>query len=172
MASHSVRPSNPYEGIFPTPVQATHDRFVAPTTGNELATYRWGEVGVKRGVVLLVHGFGEHLGRYHHVAGFFAERGYEVVGIDHRCHGRSSGMAGANGRLQSLDILVCDLVDFIRNKVAGRGGRHFVYSHSTGGLVTFLAMKRQLYQGAWTEVGIQIVFCAIHIILYCSSCLL
>ena len=34
------------------------------------------------GLVLLVHGYGEHLGRYGHVACYFAGRGYVVVGAD------------------------------------------------------------------------------------------
>ena len=38
--------------------------------------------------MLIVHGMGEHSGRYEHVARFFVERGYEVSTFDLRGHGQ------------------------------------------------------------------------------------
>ena len=40
---------------------------------------------------MLVHGYGEHIGRYDHVARALADRGSAVVGPDHVGHGRSDG---------------------------------------------------------------------------------
>jgi alpha-beta hydrolase superfamily lysophospholipase len=42
-------------------------------------------------VLLVVHGFGEHSGRYDELAAWFAARGCAVHALDHRGHGRSGG---------------------------------------------------------------------------------
>ncbi|WP_019142202.1 alpha/beta hydrolase [Noviherbaspirillum massiliense] len=47
-----------------------------------------------RGGILLMHGLGEHCGRYAHVARFFHARGWSVRAYDHRGHGRSGGKRG------------------------------------------------------------------------------
>jgi alpha-beta hydrolase superfamily lysophospholipase len=44
-----------------------------------------------RHIVVLAHGYGEHLGRYEHVAQFLVQRGALVAGPDHVGHGRSGG---------------------------------------------------------------------------------
>jgi Lysophospholipase len=44
-----------------------------------------------RYVVLLCHGYGEHMGRYDHVAARFNADGAAVYGQDHRGHGLSGG---------------------------------------------------------------------------------
>src|SRR5688572_10869840 len=47
-----------------------------------------------KGVVCLLHGMGEHFGRYQHVADFFSSIGYATIGMDHRGHGKSEGKKG------------------------------------------------------------------------------
>ena len=47
-----------------------------------------------RALVLLFHGFGDHSGRYAHVAEWLAGRGYAVWALDQRGHGRSPGPRG------------------------------------------------------------------------------
>jgi alpha-beta hydrolase superfamily lysophospholipase len=42
-------------------------------------------------IVILAHGYGEHIGRYDHVAAALGERGALVAGPDHLGHGRSDG---------------------------------------------------------------------------------
>lgn len=81
--------------------------------GASLALARWGSAG-GRGTVLMVHGLGEHIGRYGHVADWLVARGFAVVGYDQRGHGRSSG---ARGVIPRPDALVQDLavvVDAVR----------------------------------------------------------
>jgi hypothetical protein len=51
---------------------------------------RWLPVS-PRGCVILVHGFGEHSGRYEHVAAALTEVGWAVYACDHQGHGASEG---------------------------------------------------------------------------------
>ena len=50
--------------------------------------------GPPRGVVLLAHGYAEHVGRYREFMAHLAGRGLAVAAIDHRGHGRSGGPRG------------------------------------------------------------------------------
>ena len=55
-----------------------------------LVARRW-EASDAAYVVLLCHGYGEHVGRYEHVATRLAWDGAAVYGVDHVGHGRSEG---------------------------------------------------------------------------------
>lgn len=81
--------------------------------GRQLAGFRWTADDGKTdsGVVVLVHGMGEHLRRYDHVAGALTAHGYAVYGHDHRGHGASladgdePGQLGHNGWSALVDDL-------------------------------------------------------------------
>ena len=60
-------------------------------------------------VVLVVHGLGEHSGRYEHVAGALVDAGCAVHALDHRGHGRSEGK---RAYVKSYDELLGDLAQF------------------------------------------------------------
>lgn len=70
---------------------------VATRDGLALLTRHWPLAGARPapGVALLVHGLGEHIGRYEHVAHHLNQQGWAVVGYDHRGHGHSPGKRGA-----------------------------------------------------------------------------
>lgn len=52
----------------------------------------WAPAGAEaRWLAVLVHGYGEHIGRYEHVAERLCGAGAAVYGLDHRGHGHSSG---------------------------------------------------------------------------------
>ena len=85
-----------------------------------------------RGTVLIVHGLGEHIGRYEHVAAQLLRCGRNVVGYDQRGHGES---AGARGRLNNSDDLLRDLavvIDAVRTRLPGP---LVLLGHSMGGLI-------------------------------------
>jgi len=85
-----------------------------------------------RGTVLIVHGLGEHIGRYAHVATQINHWGWSVVGFDQRGHGTSEG---ARGALAQSDDLLRDLalvIDAVRKQNAGP---LVLLGHSMGGLV-------------------------------------
>lgn len=62
---------------------------------HSLALYDWPRPTLPaKAMVLLVHGLGEHMGRYQHVAFALQQAGYAVIGYDHVGHGMSSGKRG------------------------------------------------------------------------------
>jgi alpha-beta hydrolase superfamily lysophospholipase len=84
-----------------------------------------------RGGVVIMHGLGEHSGRYQHLARFFNDCGLSVRCYDHRGHGQSEGPRGdvPQGRpiLQDLEIIIDDFALHCP-------GLPFLFGHSMGGL--------------------------------------
>ena len=65
-----------------------------------------------RGIVQLVHGIAEHIGRYDAFASFLASQGYLVVGNDHLGHGKSAAnkeQLGYCGEGDGWKTMVSDL---------------------------------------------------------------
>jgi alpha-beta hydrolase superfamily lysophospholipase len=85
-----------------------------------------------RGTVLIVHGLGEHIGRYAHIAAQLNAWGWNVVGHDQRGHGASEG---ARGALAQRDDLLRDLALVIDAVRAQNPGPLVLFGHSLGGLV-------------------------------------
>lgn len=101
--------------------------------GLNLAITHWSTPVQARGVVTLVHGLGEHAGRYAHVARLLNQLGWAVVGYDHRGHGRTPGPRGA---LKADDDLLHDLAAVTDTARAAYPGQPLlVLGHSMGGLV-------------------------------------
>lgn len=91
---------------------------------------------------LLVHGLGEHSGRYGHVAKVFNDLGYDVWAHDHRGFGRSEG---ARARIPGRDTLVEDtklVFDTLRGNDTGRPP--LLLGHSMGGAIAARAVT-----GGW-----------------------
>jgi alpha-beta hydrolase superfamily lysophospholipase len=91
----------------------------------------------RRGSLLLVHGLGEHAGRYAHVAAALAAGGIAVRGWDQRGFGRSGG---ARGAIPHPDALLDDarlLYDRLAAdaQAAGDDAPPFLLGHSMGGVV-------------------------------------
>jgi acylglycerol lipase len=82
--------------------------------------------------VVLVHGAGEHGGRYAYVAERLAGEGHAVYALDHRGHGRSDG---PRAMIDRMDRLVDDLGLFIARVREDQKGRPFLVGHSLGGAV-------------------------------------
>lgn len=95
--------------------------------------YEWWMPRKPKAIVLLVHGLGDHCGRYGPFTKFFAKRNIGVCLFDMRGHGRSGGLRGHFGRFQELlsDLSVC--VQMISAKY--RDVPLYLVGHSFGGLV-------------------------------------
>ncbi|HVE67221.1 MAG TPA: lysophospholipase [Solirubrobacteraceae bacterium] len=84
-------------------------------------------------VVVLVHGYGEHVGRYEGVASVLGERGAEVWGLDHGGHGRSGG---ERALVASLDGLAADVHTVVQRAREARPELPVaMVGHSMGGLI-------------------------------------
>ena len=94
-------------------------------------------------IVILVHGYGEHSGRYEHTASDLARAGFEVHAYDQRGHGRSGG---TRCHVRRFEHLLDDLEGFVATVRAERPSLPVaVVGHSMGGLVV-AAYASQLHQ--------------------------
>ena len=104
------------------------------TDGLKLHLLRWptegGNNAAVRGTVQIVHGLGEHIGRYGAVAAQLNAAGWHVVGHDHRGHGRSDGARGAIADSHALLADLAAVMDRLRAP-----GTHVLLGHSLGGLI-------------------------------------
>ena len=109
--------------------------FVA-SDGDNVVIQDWPlESGVRlRGVVILVHGLGEHAGRYDHVARQLNAWGFAVRGYDQCGHGESGGAPGSLPNDTRLLDDLADIVDSTRARM-DKGVPLIVLGHSMGGLV-------------------------------------
>jgi alpha-beta hydrolase superfamily lysophospholipase len=112
-------------------------------TADELEIFgqSWRTESEEKALIALVHGFGEHSGRYGHVAEAFNKRGYSVFAFDHRGHGKSAGQRGHTPDyehlLRDLDIFL----DMARDLFPGTP--IILYGHSMGGnIVTNYVISR------------------------------
>ena len=106
---------------------------LAASDGLLLHLHHWPRpAGPLRGSVLIVHGLGEHGGRYGHVAAHLAGCGWAVIGYDQRGHGRSGGPRGG---LPAADSLLADLGQMVRHARSAVPGPLVVLGHSMGGLL-------------------------------------
>ena len=120
-------------------------RSTLPGQAGQLAVYDWPmPQGPIRGTVLLVHGLGEHTGRYGHVAAHLHQWGFAVRGYDHQGHGHSEGVRGT---LHTEDGLLQDLttvIDDTRERHSAHDAPLILLGHSMGGLVVARAVAEQL----------------------------
>jgi len=84
-------------------------------------------------VVLLAHGYGEHVGRYEHVAAALVANGAAAYGVDHVGHGKSEG---ERVLIADFERVVDDLhqVD-LRARAEHPGAPVVLIGHSMGGLI-------------------------------------
>ena len=103
------------------------------TDGQRLHLQRWPALGPSRGTVQIVHGLGEHTGRYAHVAAALNSAGWHAAGHDLRGHGRSTGPRGGLPDGHTLLADVALVHDHLRD--THPGGTRILLGHSLGGLI-------------------------------------
>ena len=108
----------------------------------------WPAANASRGVAVLVHGLGEHIDRYDHVARRLNAIGFAVVGYDHRGHGRSPGQRGG---MPADESLCADLGRVLYAARESFPGPLVLIGHSLGGLIAgrFVAEGLQPKPAAW-----------------------
>jgi alpha-beta hydrolase superfamily lysophospholipase len=79
-------------------MQETQFDFTADD-GTTIEAYKWEPDGEPTAIVQILHGMGEHAGRYRRFAEALTGAGYVVYAEDHRGHGRTAGGAEHHGDL-------------------------------------------------------------------------
>ena len=103
------------------------------TDGLELFVRRWQADAVPhQWTFVIVHGLGEHGGRYQHLAEWFAPLGATVYAMDLRGHGRSGGQ---RGHAPSLSLILDDIEAVVRRAGEESGAPLVLIGHSFGGLL-------------------------------------
>jgi alpha-beta hydrolase superfamily lysophospholipase len=84
-------------------------------------------------VLGIIHGFGEHSGRYMNVVTYLTFHGYKLYGFDHRGHGRSPGQ---RGHINHWGDYRGDVRAFLQMIIKQEPGRPmFLLGHSMGALI-------------------------------------
>jgi alpha-beta hydrolase superfamily lysophospholipase len=102
--------------------------------GTRLFLQGWQPEAPAKAVVCLVHGLGEHTGRYAHEGARLAQAGYALLGADLHGHGRTPG---TRGHAPNRECFMADI-----DSLLSEAGRRFpglprvLYGHSMGGLLT------------------------------------
>jgi alpha-beta hydrolase superfamily lysophospholipase len=138
---------------------------LSSVAGKALNVRIWAPEGSSKrsGAVILVHGLGEHCGRYAHVARHFTDRGFSVYGADHVGFGASEGIRGdAPGGLRTLERDVLSVLE-LASKELGEASRNVLLGHSMGGLVALQcllhhpeAAREAIVSGPALNVGARI----------------
>jgi acylglycerol lipase len=108
----------------------------------------WLPEGVVKATLFLVHGLGEHSGRYGNVVEHFVPQGYAIYGLDHIGHGKSSGEREVVNRfedyLRPLETYYGMVKGWQPDKPI------ILYGHSMGGLIScvYLLDHQADFQGA------------------------
>lgn len=87
-----------------------------------------------RASVVIVHGLGEHGGRYAHVAKALVDAGCAVYALDLRGHGRSEGSRAMIDRFSHAVEDINQLVEKVRKRYSGKP--QFLLGHSMGGALS------------------------------------
>ncbi len=96
--------------------------------------------GDPKALILLVHGYGEHCGRYQHVIARLVANDYAVFTLDHRGHGKSEGL---RAYCDTLDQFLDDLkLYFDQMKAQLPNHRRILLGHSMGALISLAFTQR------------------------------
>jgi len=107
--------------------------------GTEISAAKWMPKNEPVGLIQIVHGMNEHIGRYDETAKFFVEKGYAVFGEDHRGH----GLTGKNGQMGhfadkegSLKVIEDNhtLLKMMKKEYPGK--KLILYGHSMGSFIS------------------------------------
>lgn len=124
-----------------------------------LFTRAW-KVENPKAVIALIHGFGEHSGRYAHFADFFNKSGYSIYALDNRGHGKSEGKRGHTPKYETYldDIEV--FLDYVHAQ--NKNTEIYLYGHSMGGnlVLNYLlrrkpAVKGVIVTGPWIQLAFE-----------------
>jgi alpha-beta hydrolase superfamily lysophospholipase len=84
-----------------------------------------------KAMIAIVHGLGEHTGRYADFANYFTSNGFGILGIDTYGHGKTEGKKGHADSMEAYMTQIATLIE--ETKKMSQGKPIFLYGHSMGG---------------------------------------
>ena len=105
------------------------DGFIESADGTKIAYRAWPQRGAKI-TFAVVHGLGDHAGRYERFAGGMAKYGFGTFAVDLRGHGKSSGQ---RGHVDSWSQWTDDVSAFVKQIAVVAEGEVVPLGHSFGG---------------------------------------
>jgi alpha-beta hydrolase superfamily lysophospholipase len=118
---------------FPAASEATHDEGFLHSGDHTRLYWQRYRPASPRATVAVLHGCGDHSGRYPALAGTLVRAGFSVALVDLRGHGQSDGRRWA---IDSFADYLSDAEAFIQGqRVATPGQRLFVVGHGEGALI-------------------------------------
>ncbi|CAF1280677.1 unnamed protein product [Didymodactylos carnosus] len=120
--------------------------FISPADKLEMKGKNW-HIENPRPVMLLVYGYGEHCGRYHHAADFFNQQQLAFISFDIHGHGLSSGELDYTRHVNDL----FDDLEYMVEKI--HHAFHpdvplIIYGHVTGSALCFVHLIRRPQPGS------------------------
>jgi alpha-beta hydrolase superfamily lysophospholipase len=132
------------------------------TTTDGLRLYvRRHELPNSRSEILIVHGFGEHSGRYIELTNYLVSNNYSVTAYDHRGHGLSDGLPGHVESFSEYDEDLAKMISSIKARAAVKPV--FVIGHSMGGLIALRYSARKGPEISGTVVSAPLIDVAIPV---------
>lgn len=110
-------------------------------------------LGQVKGVLALVHGLGEHCGRYCAVVKALTAAGYAVFGFDNQGHGKSEGQRGHIDSWQDYRNNVQKFLQLVRQQETT--APLFLMGHSLGGLIVLDYVLRNAQSTSFQALNIK-----------------
>ncbi len=110
-----------------------HEGFLKDSGNRKIYYQYWLPDADVRAVLLVVHGFAEHSGRYMNLVNRFVPKGYAVYAADHQGHGRSEGTQAYVERFEEYTDTLEQFREIVHQ--AQKDKPLFLIGHSMGGLI-------------------------------------
>ncbi|MBT3189812.1 MAG: alpha/beta hydrolase [Anaerolineae bacterium] len=128
--------------------------------GLKLFTHAFPSENPPKAIVCMVHGHGEHIERYEHLAAALNDANYAMIGFDHRGHGQSEGTRGHTPSYETLlddiDAFLAEVDEYYPDLP------RILYGHSMGGnIVLNYVLRRKpdlkgvITTGSWIKLAFE-----------------
>lgn len=127
--------------------------------GTQLFCTAWQSQNPPKAVLFIVHGLGEHSGRYEELATVFNENQFAVFAFDHRGHGQSEGK---KGHAESIEQFVEDVEYALMHcRSLFLDTPIFLFGHSMGGQIVASYLEKvkskeivgAIISSAWFQIA-------------------